>query len=345
MSTANAMVVGSWPGPSFGTNDFVREYARSLEAAGCLVVDVSDPAHIREPIDVLHIHWPEQWMWQGGSALRQAARIMRGLRAIARLRRRGTRIVWMVHNLRPHEARGARNLLWRPIAHILPRLVDGIMTLSPGTIPLVIASFPALAEKPAVGLWHPPYRNDAPCREEARHAIGIPSRARVLAMLGFLRPYKGIDALVTAFQALKGPEWRLIVAGQCTADYASVLRDLVAPDPRITLEIGELSNERLSWLTAAADWIALPFRDYLHSGSMIHALSLGKPVLTPHAPFAADVATLVVDGAVRMYDGALTADILDRLPDAPPRPDLSSLTPERLGERARGFYEALEDRR
>ncbi len=341
MTASAGLVVGSWPGPSFGTNPFVGEYARALEAAGCTVVDVFDPARIGERIDVLHIHWPEQLMWQGGSIARQAYRIARALRAIARLRRRGTRIVWMVHNLRPHETGGARGALWWPIEHVLPRLVDGIMTLSPATLPVVTAAMPALAGKPAAGVFHPPYPDDAPPRDEARRALGIPADGQVLAMLGFLRPYKGADVLIDAFRALPGAGRRLIVAGRCAPGYAAVLRAKAAADPRVTLEIGELDPAELARYTAAADWVVLPFRGYLHSGSMVHALSLGRPVITPSAPFARDVAGLVAEGAVRMYEGELTTQILAGLPPRPPRPDLSALTPERLGLAARAFYTSL----
>ena len=33
-----------------------------------------------------------------------------------------------------------------------------------------------------------------------------------------------------------------------------------------------------------------PFRRYLHSGSIVHALSAGRPVLTPATPFALSLA-------------------------------------------------------
>lgn len=337
-------IVGSWPGPSFKTNDFVREYAGALEAAGCRVVDVASPIGLRHTVDVLHIHWPEQLLWQGGSPVRQAIRIVRALRAIAGLRRRGTRIVWMVHNLKPHESTGVRGLLWRAIARLLPGLVDGVMTLSPATLPLVTAAFPALRGKPAVAVRHPPFLGQPQTRGAARRALNLPPDVQLLAMLGFLRPYKGADALLRSFRSLPGDHRRLIIAGRCASDYAADLRAIAGDDRRITIVAEAISDADLLRYTAAADWIVLPFKDYLHSSSIVHALSFGRPVLTPHAAFAEELATVVPDGAIRMYDGALTPETLRDLPVPPPAADLGGISSVSIGREARRFYESLGGR-
>lgn len=343
MASDKPLVIGLWPGPSFATNDFAAIYARALEAAGCRIVDLVNPMRLREPIDILHIHWPEQLLWQGGSVAVQALRVVRALATLARLRRRGIRIVWMVHNLRPHELTGVRRHLWRLIEHRLPALVDGVMTLSPATLPRVHDTFPALRDTPAQTVPHPSYPADhAPARDAARAALGLPAGATVLAMLGFLRPYKGAEALIESFRALPSDRHRLVVAGRCQPGYAATLTGLAAGDGRITLAARALDDRELALHTAAADWIVLPFRDYLHSGSMVHALSFGRPVLTPRAAFAEDLATLVGRASIRLYDGPLTPDTLAALPAEAPVPDLRALDIHVIGADARRFYERLE---
>ncbi|MBB3348857.1 glycosyltransferase [Sphingomonas sp. BK069] len=343
MASDKPLVIGLWPGPSFATNDFAAIYARALEAAGCRIVDLVNPMRLREPIDILHIHWPEQLLWQGGSVAVQALRVVRALATLGRLRRRGIRIVWMVHNLRPHELTGVRRLLWRLIEHRLPALVDGVMTLSPATLPRVHDTFPALRDTPAQTVPHPSYPADhALARDAARAALGLPAEATVLAMLGFLRPYKGAEALIESFRALPSDRHRLVIAGRCQPGYAATLTGLAAGDGRITLAARALDDRELALHTAAADWIVLPFRDYLHSGSMVHALSFGRPVLTPRAAFAEDLATLVGRASIRLYDGPLTPDTLAALPAEAPVPDLRALDIHVIGADARRFYERLE---
>lgn len=337
---ASSLVVGSWPGRAFATNAFVNLYVEALEAAGCRVIDVPSPISCRAPLDVLHIHWPEQLLWHGRGP-RLIIRTLRALRALRRLRRAGTHIVWMVHNLQPHEPSQARSVAWRLIASFLPGLVDGIMTLSPSTLPMVKTAFPALASKPACWVRHPRYQSASPSQGEARHSLGLSADGPILAMLGFVRRYKGVDQLIRIFKETAGDDRRLIIAGRCEGDAAVELRALASGDDRILLNLAALSEAELALYTAAADWIVLPFRDYLHSGSMVHALSCGRPVLTPRTAFAEDMSQIASEGAMRLYEEPLSARILSALPGGEPDAGVTIPSLEAIGQDARAFYERL----
>lgn len=342
----DALTIGSWPGKSFSTNAFVRNFCTALEQAGCSVVDVPNPRRVDERLDVLQIHWPEQILWQGGPPWLQATRVARTLVALAQLRRRGVKVAWMVHNLRPHELRGARRHLWHVIERALPRLVDGVLTLSPATLPVVSDALPALARKPMAVVRHPLYPRPAgaPDKAAARAAHGVPTGATLFAMLGALRRYKGAEALIAAFRRLPGDDRRLVIAGRASPDLAAVLTALAAGDDRITVTPRALSDEELVALTVAADWIVLPYRDYLHSGSIVHALSFGAPVLTPNVPFAGELADQVGRECFAFYDGELTADVLAAARPVRVEPDLSTMELAAVGASARDFYAGLLSR-
>ena len=337
-------MIGSWPGRGFAWNSFVAGFCDAVEAAGCEVVDVKDPRFLESPIDVLHIHWPEQVFWAGGGAARLAYRTISTLRALVRLQRSDVRLVWMVHNLRPHDETGARRLLWRYLSGRLARLVDGVMTLSPATLPVVRAAFPALAAKPFAQAWHPAYFDVLAARAPNPPAPE-PRRAVRYAFLGQVRPYKGVEELVRTFSGVADPERRLVIAGEAApADFAERILGLAALDDRIEVDLRRLTDAEMAEAAAAADVIVLPFTNYLHSGSLLYALSCGRAVLTPSTPFAEGLARVVGSQWVRTYAATLTPDVLDITVPAG-EPNLGALDWAALGEAASGLYRKLVSRR
>lgn len=339
------MVVGCWPGKSFAWNSFAAIFSDSLEAAGCEVVDVADPRRLNRRLDVLHIHWPDQPFWGGTPTARAAVRAAGTLRALRRLRAQGTRIVWMVHNLQPHDMRGIRLALWTWLARGVARLADGFMTLSPATVPIVRDTIPGLGRKPAAHAWHPAYARlgGLPDRAQTRAALGIGPDETLTAFLGLIRPYKGVDELIRSFRESAGAGSRLLLAGHCEdPGQRAALEASVAGDPRIMLRIGRLSDEDFASYLTAADRIALPYRQYLHSGSIIHALSYARAVITPDAPFAEALAEQIGREWVLTYkDGRIPGDAFHG-PAAPEAvPDLAALDPAKIGAAAARLYRQL----
>ena len=295
-------VIGCWPGRSFPWNSFPAQFCDAIENAGCKVVDVDDPGSLRTHIDVLHIHWPEQIFWGGTSTMRAAFRTMRTLRALKRLHVKGVRIVWMVHNLEPHELGAGKALLWRWLSRSVARRADGFMSLSPTTIPIVRSRIGPLADKPYAAAWHPVYPrlHGLPDRAQCRAALDIGSGQRLFIMAGLLRRYKGAEELMSAFSASAPAHARLLVAGKCDDDaLAATLRDLASRDDRIIVAFERLTDDAFARLLVAADRVILPYRNYLHAGSIVHALSYARPVITPASPFATGLGEVVGTEPVR----------------------------------------------
>jgi glycosyltransferase involved in cell wall biosynthesis len=338
------VIVGAWPGKSLKSNTFAGIFAESLAMAGCEVLDVIDPSEVRDRLDVLHIHWPEQVFWKGGGRIRKLLHSISVLRAIARMRKRGTKLVWMVHNLRPHDLKGPRKLMWPYIQDRILRGCDAFMTLSPSTIGVVRNSFPILALKPAAAALHPLYPRlaDLPDQAGCRQMLSLPQEGRVFALLGLIRPYKGTESLIRAFSACADPMARLLIAGRAeTPEYAEQISAMTAADPRITATLQFLSDRDFAVCLTAADVLVLPYTGYLHSGAFAHALSYARPVITPSGPFANDMAEAVGNDWVSRYEGSLTSEMLDTWSKPRTRPDLSALDPRALGEAAVRLYRQL----
>lgn len=305
------LTIGSWPGVESGHNRFLPILLGALEAEGARIVSFPASRDIAfDGLDALIVHWPDKVFWEADNS-REASRLM--LRLLVRLatRPRRVKLIWMVHDLAPHDGKWFKRLAWPPYAGLIARMADGALTLAEGTRGPVRAAYPALAKKPLGYIWHPCYPGEAvapEARTAARAALGWTGTERVYGYCGQLRPYKGVEELIGAFAALDDPCARLLIAGR-PRDEAMVtaLRRLAGDDPRIHLKPQDLAREAFRACLGACDIVVAPFRRYLHSGSLVHSLSAQRPVLTPSTPFAQSLAdALASPGWIQTYTGDLT---------------------------------------
>ena len=231
------------------------------------------------------------------------------------------RLVWMVHNIAPHDARPFQRLVWPAYTAALARRADGFLTLAPGTVDQVRCVLPGLAAKPALGLWHPAYPNAglaAVEQAEARRSLGFSPGELVLGYCGQISPYKGLEELVAAFGRAPTARLRLLLAGLPRRDRPradalfGVIESAARADPRIVLRLEDLTPAAFRDSLGACDVVVAPLRHYLHSGSIVHALSAGRPVLTPATPFSKSYQGLLGADWVRLYDGPLSTGFADQ---------------------------------
>jgi hypothetical protein len=77
---------------------------------------------------------------------------------------------------------------------------------------------------------------------------------------------------------------------------------------------------------------------------MVYALSAGRPVLTPATPFSESYRALLGADWLRLYQGALTPDLLAaQLPASEAGPDLAALDGIAVGAKAAAFFRKLRE--
>jgi beta-1,4-mannosyltransferase len=341
---SGAITVGSWPGRFFEENPFIGVFCSSLERAGAIVIDVGDTTRPLPPMDILHIHWPDLTFWWASSPRNAVKRCALTLVQIARLKRAGAKVVWMVHDLEPLDAAHARSLTWKVYIAALSRMVDGFMTLSPQTVAPVQAAYPALARLPYAAPHHPRYDIAAATFADgsAKAALGWGEDVTVFTFFGQIRPAKGVIALARAFAALPGDHYRLIIAGNPSDKaYIDQIRAALVDEPRVTFRLGYVAEADAARIAAATDAFVLPFRDSLHSGTLIYSISAGRPALTPDSPYARGVDHAVGAGWITRYEGDLTPAVLAAW-RPPVRPaNLEAFSADRLGEAAMELCQRL----
>lgn len=307
------MDVLAWPAFDNKTgNPYTRLLYRSVEALGPRVHEFTPRNALRSSHDVWHVHWPDDFLSYASPAT-AALYVGAELALMALARQRGTRIVWTIHDLGPHESPHPwlERLFW-PL--FLP-MVDGYITLSEHARAAACRRFPRLSAVPGAVVPHGHYRPAYPdpvSQAEARRCLDLPEDVPVAAYVGRIRPYKNVEHLVRTFREVPDPSARLLVTGNPTStELQTRIEDAAAGSDRVRLDLRFVPDEEMPTVLGAADLVVLPYQDILHSGSALLALSFNRPVLVPQAGAMEELRADVGVDWVYTYDGSLTASTLD----------------------------------
>lgn len=121
---------------------------------------------------------------------------------------------------------------------------------------------------------------------EARDRLGIKNGEKAILFFGRIRPSKGLEYLIAAFQQLssKHNAYRLVIAGRpdnCES-YWSAVQNSIAEDVRagrIILRSEFVPDAETEIYFKAADVLVLPYLSIYQSGVLFLAYSFGLPVL------------------------------------------------------------------
>lgn len=132
---------------------------------------------------------------------------------------------------------------------------------------------------------------------DAKIAVGIKRSEKTILFFGGIRPYKGLEYLVAAFQevALQDQAYRLIIAGEPKKEALLYWREIQRAIDRdqireqVIQEIRFVADEETEIYFKAADVVVLPYTQVFQSGVLFLAYSFGLPVI------ATDVGSLLDD--------------------------------------------------
>lgn len=330
------------------TNPFTSLFADAVErASGREVVDyrMRDFARARRG-DVVHLHWFSS-LYHGrtkaGTWLKSLALEL----YFVLLKARGILLFWTVNNLVSHDADFPG--LELSITRRLARRFDGLFAFGDETARRLSAELGLPAERISVvphgsyGEYYP--RGDfRPVRERYGFDEGP-----VYLFFGLLRPYKGLENLIEAFNDGRR---NLLVVGGGPPGYAASLA-AQNRSARTVVDPRRVPDEEIPSLFESADRVVLPFSSITMSGSMVLALSYGRFVLIVDD---GDVPSYVRDGAngYLMPDNSpasirAAAERSDLLPEAERRSwearvrDMTDWAS--IGARAAAAYKAAAERR
>jgi glycosyltransferase involved in cell wall biosynthesis len=155
----------------------------------------------------------------------------------------------------------------------------------------------------------------------------------VILFFGLLRPYKGIDTLLQAFQRLDGPE--LWIVGNPRLDLEPLRRLAAAAPGRVRFLTRFVTDAEIPAIFRRADVLSLPYRDAEHSGVLYTGLAFAKPMVLSAVGGFPELAAHQAARIVAAEDPAgLAAELAKLLDDEGARAELSAAA----GRAAAGPY-------
>jgi len=295
--------------PVFGSNAYQELLFEALADRGVdtvserRTVPFTPFVHRLSDVDVLHLHWLHpyflfgsvEWLYRlpFSRLICWAAAV--GFVAQVAVAERCVRIVWTSHNLVNHERRYERIDRW-VTSQVVSR-ADVVQVWDDQTEAALRNRFD-VGDVKVAAIPHGNYcdRYESKNRDSAREILDLPSDARVYLSFGVIRPYKGIPELVRAFDAIDG--FLLLAGNPKYDDLESELRVLAKDRDDVRLDLGYVDDEAVSAYFAAADVTVFPYRNIYNSGSVVLAMSLGRPVV---APMKGSIPSVLPSGNV-VYD-------------------------------------------
>ncbi|GAA2749556.1 glycosyltransferase [Amnibacterium kyonggiense] len=262
---------------------------------------VGQQVHALEYDPTVHVYDGVDWSW--GRSMRDAVRFVTAerpdvlvlqwwtgavlhsyLRLAHTVHRYGGRVVIEWHEVQDTgEARipGVTRYVTAAMRQLLKR-VDGHVVHSRYDLDLLRGTY-ALPDERVVLAPHGPYNH----YERTDAATADRSGDFVFLYFGVIRPYKGVEDLVAAFERLPRAvrdSSRLVIVGETWEGWTAPL-EAVAASPvkdRITVVDRYVDDAEVAAHFADADAVVLPYRRSSSSGPLHIAMSSGLPVVVAH---------------------------------------------------------------
>jgi len=204
-----------------------------------------------------------------------------------RLRKQAIPVVFMVHNVLPHE----RLPFDRALARICLGQGQAFITHSQGESERLQNLLGGQIKVSCQA--HPLYdyfqRED---RSAARERLGYKPDDFLLLFFGLVRPYKGLDLLIQALASIQPSERqpKLLAAGEFWQKQAVFDKQIkkLGLEKAARLDNRYIPQEEIPRLFSAADLFVAPYTDGTQSGAVRLAMSFGMPILATEKALATD---------------------------------------------------------
>ncbi|TIX82169.1 MAG: hypothetical protein E5V24_21020 [Mesorhizobium sp.] len=291
--------------------------------------------------DIVLFHWPTEFFRPSS---RKATLKLLGRMLWDRVFH-GTRFLWVVHNLEPHDGGSLKSGL---TTYLFLKLLDGVILLSEHSRRELHRLHPAARSLATLVTVHGRYESVAEPPRDARPS----ERHNRLLFFGLIREYKNVEKLVTEARKATAA-FSLTVIGVCPEeDLVRRIRTAAGDDKRIKLDIRRefVPDDELERVIDSHDAVVLPYRNILNSGVALHSLGRNKPLLAPRIGSLPELQEVVGAEWVHLFDGEISAATLESFLAAlrkstSPRPDLSPFEWTRVGSDVTRFLKSLTARR
>ncbi len=260
----------------------------------------------RDGLNVVHVHWPH-------GTYKNILQFLHVLVVLIAYRILKNNIVWTVHELDAYESRHPRRDAW--FRSVVMKLSRRLIVHGEHTRQVLIEHYGY--RRPIDVAQHPSYigwYKDEVTREQARANLGLPEDARVYLYFGYIKPYKGVEDLIQAFDQISVDGAILLIAGKPLDEtIKQEVESMAAADNRVRTFLGYIADDDIQDFFRSADVVVFPFKHTQTSGSLMLAMSYGCPVI---APAIATLPEYVGNDSGILFDPSKPGDLARSLAEA-----------------------------
>jgi beta-1,4-mannosyltransferase len=267
---------------------------RDVEILPIRTFRLRDALRCLRRVQAIHLHWIE-YLYRADSPgllawARAAYRAVRMIAWIGVMRLAGKRVVWTVHNRRPHESSHRR--LDGVAFAVIRRLSSTVIVHSAHARQTLVDNGwdgDRIAVAPH-GNFEGVYPRSTKSRSAIRKMLGLSPDSYLFLAFGQIRHYKNLSGLIEAMKRLPDEDAELLIAGApVPAVLGEQLREQSAGDPRIKVVDDYVPSDDVTALHEAADAAVFAYDEIFTSGALLLALTFGLPVVAPSRGSAAEI--------------------------------------------------------
>jgi glycosyltransferase involved in cell wall biosynthesis len=268
---------------------------------------------LKNKIDIIHIHWINPFV--STNLFKFLALIFIFIADITFVKYfQKKNIVWTVHNTYTHECK------YQKLELILRKYLASI---SKYIFCHSISAKNEISKEYGISLSKVqviPHGNYIDCydnkinKNESRKKLKINGNDFVYLFFGQIRPYKGIEDLIEAFNLLNVNNTKLLIVG-VPKDYylENWIYSMSKNNKNIIFIPKFIPDNDIQIYMNASDVVVLPFKKILTSGSAVLALSFGKSII---APDVASLGEILDDEGSILYDSSDYQSLLEAMKKA-----------------------------
>ncbi|GAB4500572.1 MAG: glycosyltransferase [Anaerolineales bacterium] len=214
------------------------------------------------------------------------------------LRRRGIKVMFVIHNVMPHEPR-----LWdRWLARLALRQGQHFLVQTEREKARLLSLLPQAQTITASLPVYDMFTSQRIPRADAKQKLGLPADEPIALFFGIVRPYKGLRFAIEALAELRarGSKLRLLVVGEFWEDMTVYLRLIESRglSAQIQIENRYISDEEIGLYFSSADVFVAPYIGGTQSAAVKVALGFGLPIVISRAIISEELEN---DATHRLY--------------------------------------------
>ena len=252
---------------------------------------------------IIHLHQPEPF-YHSKTAEETSIKADIFLDGLRKFKSYGAKLIWTMHNPLAHDRTFQK--IDEMVNETLFDISDNIIVLGRNAKEILLKQG---VKTPISVVIHPSFREHygpKPDMFEARKELGLPSEAIIFGNIGHIKPYKGLELIIEAFNEFMksfddSKQIYLCIAGSSNDDaYIESIKEKSSSN--ILIINRDLPDSELIKFVSAMDYTIFSFIDIWASSSVVLSLSYGVPAIVPNIGCMSDYIQHLNNGLLYTHD-------------------------------------------